>query len=122
MAKMVLKKVNGKKKFLYRQSRYLSYPLKKMLCNMLIQPHYDFACCSWFPNLSISLKTQLQTTQNSCIRYFFELKDGNHIGKSKIEKINWLIAANRVNQCLAVTAYKFKNALSQKYMGDNYSL
>ena len=122
MAKMVLKKVNGKKKFLYRQSRYLSYPLKKMLCNMLIQPHYDFACCSWFPNLPISLKTKLQTTQNSCIRYFFELKDGNHIGKSKIEKINWLIASNRVNQCLAVTAYKFKNALSPKYMGDNYSL
>ena len=46
MAKMVLKKVNGKKKFLYRQSRYLSYPHKRMLCNLLIQPHYDFACCS----------------------------------------------------------------------------
>ena len=90
-----------------------------MLCNTLIQPHYDFACCSWFPNLSISLKTKLQTTQNSCIRYCFELKDGRHIGKSKIEKINWLIASNRVDQCLAVTAYKFKNALSPKYISQN---
>ena len=57
MARVVLKKVNGKKKFLCRQTRYLSYPLKRMLCNILIQPYYDFACCSWYPNLSMSLKT-----------------------------------------------------------------
>ena len=33
MDRMALKKVNGKKKILYRQSRYLSNPLKIMLCN-----------------------------------------------------------------------------------------
>ena len=63
MAGMVLKKVNSKNKFLYRQSRYLSYPLKKILCNTLIQPNYGFACCSWYPNFSVSLKTKLHTTQ-----------------------------------------------------------
>ena len=67
--RMVLEKVNRKNKFLYRQSRCLSYPLKRMLSNTLIESHYDFACCSWYPNLSMSLKTKLQTTQNSCIRY-----------------------------------------------------
>ena len=41
MARVVLKKVNGKKKFLYRQTRYLSYRLKRTLCNILIQPYYD---------------------------------------------------------------------------------
>ena len=122
MAKMVLKKVNGKKKFLYRQSRYLSYPLKRMLCNTLIQPHYDFACCSWYPNLSMSLKTKLQTTQNSCIRYCLGLKDRSYIGKIEFEKINWLPVSNRVDQCLAVTAYNFKNALSPKCIADIYSL
>ena len=65
-AMMVLKKVNGKKKLLYG---YLLYPLKKILCNTLIEPNYDFSCCCWYPNLSISLKTKLQSTQNSCIRY-----------------------------------------------------
>ena len=73
MAKMVLKK--GKKKFVYRQTRYLSYLLKRMLCNTSIQLHYDFACCSWYPNLSKSLKTKLQATQNSCVRYCLRLKD-----------------------------------------------
>ena len=42
MAKRALKKINGKSKFLYRQNRYLSYPLKRTLCDSLIQPHFDF--------------------------------------------------------------------------------
>ena len=41
---MILKKVNGKDKFLYRQNRCLSYPLKKcyatiFLCNHLLNLH-----------------------------------------------------------------------------------
>ena len=122
MARMVLKKVNGKKKFLYRQRRYLSYPLKRMLCNILIQPHYDFVCCSWYPNLSMSLKTKLQKTQNFCIKYCLGLKDRSHIGKSEFDKINWLPVSNSADHCLAVTAYNFKNSFSQKYMDDIYSL
>ena len=82
MARMDLKKVNRKKKYLYRQSRHLPYPLKRMLCNTLIQPHYDFLYCSWYPNLSMSLQTKLQTTQNSCIRYCLGLKYRNHNGKT----------------------------------------
>ena len=49
MARMVLKKITGKKTP-HRKSRYLSNPLKIILCDTLIQPHCDFACCSWFPN------------------------------------------------------------------------
>ena len=82
MARMVLKKVNGKKKFLYRQRRYLSYLLKKTLCTTLIQPHYDFARSSWYQNLSMLLKTKLQSSQNSCIRYCLGLKDRNISGKT----------------------------------------
>ena len=93
-----------------------------MLCNSLIQPHYDFACCPWYPDLSMSLKTKLQTTRNSCIKYFGGLKDRSHIGNNEFEKINWLPVSNRVLQCLAVTAYNFKNAFTPKHMDDIYSL
>ena len=118
MARMVLKRLTEKRNF----SKEKSYPLKRMLCNTLIQPHYDFARCSWYPNLSMSLKTKLQTTQNSCIKYCLGLKDWSHIGKNEFEKINWLPVSNRVDQCLAVTTYNFKNALSPKHMDDIYSL
>ena len=70
----------------------------------------------------MSLKTKLQTTQNSCIRYCLWLKDKSYIGINEFEKINWLPVSNRVDQCLAVTAYNFKNALSPEYMVDIYSL
>ena len=46
MAWMVFKKFKGKKKILYIQSRYLLYPLKRILCNILIQPRFGFACYS----------------------------------------------------------------------------
>ena len=42
MASKVLKKVNAKLKFLYRQSRYLTPAYKRLLCNALIQPHFHY--------------------------------------------------------------------------------
>ena len=73
-------------------------------------------------SVNVTVKTKLQTTQNSRIRYCLALNDRSHIGKNKFEKMNWLPVSNRVEQCLNVTAYNFKNALSPKYMGDIYSL
>ena len=43
-------------------------------------------------------------------------------GKNEFEKLNWIAVSDMVDQCLAITAYNFKHALSPKYMGDIYSL
>ena len=43
MALKVLKKVNGRLRFLYRHGKYLNPRLRRMLCNTLIQPHFDYA-------------------------------------------------------------------------------
>ena len=120
--KKSIKKINGKTKSLYRQNRYLSYHLKRMLCNSLIQPHFDFACCAWYPNLSMSLKNKLQTAENACIKFYLRMKRRSHIGLNHFEKITWLAVKNRVNQCIAVTAYNFKHNLSLVYMSDIYTL
>ena len=47
MALKVINKINGK--FLYRKNRFLSPELRRMLCNALIQTHFDYA---WYPNLT----------------------------------------------------------------------
>ena len=60
MASKVLKKINAKLKFLYRQSRYLTPAYRRLLCNALIQPHFDYGCSSWFPLLKKNLKLKLQ--------------------------------------------------------------
>ena len=47
MARNVLNKINGKLKFLYRQTTFLNPTCKRPLCNALIQPHFDYGCTSW---------------------------------------------------------------------------
>ena len=42
-----LKKVNGKVQFHYRENKYLTTRLKKVLCNALIQPRFGYGWISW---------------------------------------------------------------------------
>ena len=77
---------------------------------------------SCYPKLSMSLKTKLQTTHSSCVRYCLGLKDRSHIGNNKLEKINWLPVSDRIGQCLVVTASNYKTLFSPIYMGDSIVL
>ena len=52
MALKVINKINSRLRFLYRKNRFLSPRLRKLLCNSLIQPHFDYACSAWCPNLT----------------------------------------------------------------------
>ena len=44
MALKVINKINSRLRFLYRKNRFLSPPLRRLLCHSLIQPHFDYAC------------------------------------------------------------------------------
>ena len=69
MATHVTNKVNSKLRFLYRQNKFLDIPLRRLLCNAIIQPFFDYACNTWYPNLNKNLKTRLEAAQNKCIRF-----------------------------------------------------
>ena len=56
MALKIINKINGKLKFLYRKISFLTPGLRRMLCNALIQPHFDYAYSAWYPNLNAKLK------------------------------------------------------------------
>ena len=118
MALKVLTKINGKLRFLYRQGKYLNPRLRRMLCNTLIQPHFDFACSAWYPNLTNSLKSKLQVAQNKCIRYCLFLNNREGIRYKHLKDINWLPVKDRVNQFIAAIVYKYINKLSPAYMAD----
>ena len=51
----VLNKINDKLKSLYRKYSFLTPGLRRMLCNALIQPHFDYACSAWYRNLNANL-------------------------------------------------------------------
>ena len=52
IAGKVLNTVHNRLKFLYRKQKFLSLSLRRLLCNTLIQPHFDYACAAWYPLLN----------------------------------------------------------------------
>ena len=60
MAIHVINKVNSRLRFLYRQNKFLDIPLRRLLCNAMIQPFFDYACNVWYPNLSKNFRKRLQ--------------------------------------------------------------
>ena len=83
MASKVLNKINTKLEFLYHHSRYLTPAYKRLLCNSLIQPHFDYGCSSWFPILKKKLKVKLQKAPNKYI-YTYLLKFISQISHGSI--------------------------------------
>ena len=77
MAIHVINKINSRLRFLYRQNRFLNFPLSSFLCNAMIQPFFDYACNPWYPKLNKKLKMRLQVAQNKCkcIRFCLKLND-----------------------------------------------
>jgi len=121
MATKVIGKINGRIKFLYRKSRFLDSSLRRLLCNALVQPHFDYACSAWYPNLTQSLSKKLQTTQNKCIRFCLQLGNRSHIGTTEFKQINWLPINERFSQCVCSTIFKFFNNNCPAYMKEMFS-
>ena len=64
-ATKMLGKINGKLKFLYRKQSFLDNSLRRLLLNALIQPHFDYACTSWFPMLNKRLSKKMQKPEKA---------------------------------------------------------
>lgn len=56
VANNLIKKVNGRLKFMYRKQSFLDCNVRKILANAIIQPHLDYACSSWYHGQSEKLK------------------------------------------------------------------
>ena len=91
-----------------------------MLCNALIQPHFDYACSVWYPNLTKKVKSKLQVLQNKCIRFCLQMGNRTHIGYNEFEKINWLSVEDRFEQCLCTNTHKFFTDKCPAYMAEVY--
>ena len=68
-------KIDLRLTFTYRQKRFLNVPLRRLLCNAMIQPFFAYACNAWYPNVSKKLKMCLPAAQNKCIKVGLKLND-----------------------------------------------
>ena len=96
MGLSVVKKVNKYLKFLYRNSDCFTMKERKMLCQSLCQPHFDYACNVWYRSMSKCLKLKLQTAQNKLIRYILDYDNRHHLVHDDFVKVNYLSVEKRV--------------------------
>ena len=122
MAMHVINKINSRIKFFYWQNRFLNVPLRRFLCNVMIQPFFDCACNAWYPNVNKKLKAHLQATQNKCIIFCLKLNDRSNIKSKNVEKINWLPIHERVSQCSLCSVCKFFTKNCPNYFHKIYVL
>ena len=93
-----------------------SLPLRRLLCNSLIQPHFDYACSAWYRNLNKRLKSKLQILQNKCRRFCLNLNSREYMGQIEFEQIIWLPVNDRFKQRIRSMSFKFSNSTSPLYM------
>ena len=122
MATKVLGKINGRLKFLHRKSSFLNTTLRRLLCNALIQPHFDYANSAWYPNLSKKTLNKLKIVQNKCIRFCLHTGNREHIGFAEYKKINWLPIELRHQQSVCVLVHNFFNDRTPAYMTDIFHI
>ena len=118
MALKVINKINSRLRFLYRKNRFLSPPLRRLLCNSLIQPHFDYACSAWYPNLNKRSKSKLQVLQNKYLWLCLNLNNRVHIGQKEFKQIIWLPVNDCFKQIISSISFKFCNNTSPLYMND----
>ena len=123
MALNVIDKVNLRLKFLHRQNRLCvktvkTPPLRRMLCDALIQPLFDYACTAWFSDLSKRLKLRLQASQNKCIRFCLQLDKRSKTRAKEFLQLNWLNVHNRYLQFIVSDIFRFQNDQCPDYFDE----
>ena len=74
MALNVIDKVNSRLTSQHRENRFLRSSLRRLLCNALIQPLFDYASPPWFSDLSKRIKLCLQASQKQVPKVLFTVR------------------------------------------------
>ena len=96
----------------------MSPPLCRLLCNSLIQPHFDYACSAWYPNLNKRLNSKLLILQNRGMRFCLNLNNRAHIAQKEFEQINWLPVNDRFKRSISSMCFKFCNNANSPDVND----
>ena len=120
MANKVLGKINGRLKFLHRKNEFLTAPLRRLLCNALVQPNFDYASSAWYPNLSKKMLKKLKVAQNKCIRFCLQTGNRKHVGYAEYERIDWLPTELRHHQSVCALVHNFFENKCPAYMSDMF--
>ena len=109
MALKFVSKINRKLKFFYWKNKFVTPGLRRILCNALIQPYFDYACTAWYPNFTEKTKTKkkIQIMPNKCIWFCLRLDKMQHMSLTEFRSMNWLPTKERFQQCICAITFNF---------------
>ena len=102
------------------KQKFVSFSLRRLLCNALLQPHFDYACAAWYPDLNKRFVKKIQVCQNKCIRCCLKLKNRDHVGVKEFRELNLLPTKERFEQCVCANIFKFFNNMPPAYTSELY--
>ena len=117
----IIKKASSRLKFLYRYKEILNENSRKILCNALIQCHFDYCCSAWYTSTGKTLKNKLQVMQNKMIRFILNLENRSHVGLLEQEKVNMLPVSSRVQQLKLNHVLNIRNDNCPEYLKEKFS-
>ena len=92
-----------------KQNKRETPELRRMICNALIQPYFDFLFTAWYPNLTKKTKNMIQIMQNNYIRFCLRSDKMQHISLTEFRSINCLPTKERTHQCKNAITFNFDN-------------
>ena len=75
---------------MYRNASVLDLKCRKLLCQSLLQSHFDYAYIIWYRSMDKCLKIKLQSAQNTMIRYMLGYSSRHHLEHSDFSSLNCL--------------------------------
>ena len=80
----------GRLAFLYRNSSFLDFYCRRILCLSLIQPYLEYCSSSWYSGITAHLSSRLDVLQRKMARFVFSLENRAHIGTAELRSLSWL--------------------------------
>lgn len=108
-------------RFLARIAKYLDQKALLNLASAIIQPYYDYACCSWYNGITKQLKNKLQTSQNKLVRTILGLHPRTHLDPHHFKHLGWLRVEDRVSQIELSMVHKIVNGHVPKYLNNFFN-
>ena len=118
----IVKKVNGRLKFLYRNANCLDPRSRKTLSTALIQCYFDYSCSSWYSSLGAGMTKKLQILQNKVVRFVLDLGPRTSINCDKLDSVKMLSVPDRVKQLRINHVFNIFHGKAPGYLCENFNV
>ena len=118
----ILKKVNSRLKFLYRQAKYLNTRSRKLSTSALILCHFEYACSAWYSGIQKTMKHKRQILQNKTMRLALDLSPRTHLDITHFLKMQWLPVDVRVEQLNLNIMHRIVHGGAPCYLTESFGM